>query len=143
MADRSFEFWTKGLIIGYIVNDLPANLPCRREALIQLAKLQRMAWNFHKKFPTPDLVGKKSAADRHRLTQQYKTVDKLIAKVFIEWFLEKGVDLRRVKKGEIARLGQGLTKSFNKSIHKLAPEVSSELTKLLKTTKAKLLSASS
>jgi hypothetical protein len=138
MADRSFEFWAKGTILGFIINDFPEKLPSRREALIQLEKLQRMARNFHKKFADPDLAGKRCAADRHRLTQQYKAVDKLIAEVFLEWFSEKGTDLRKVKKREIARLGQGLTNSFNQTIHRIAPRFSKELTKALNATQSKL-----
>ncbi len=88
MADRSFEFWAKALVMGGIVEKMPNKLPSRRETLIQLEKLRRMAESFSKKFPAPELVGmsqqqfmKKSAPARHRLTQQYKAVDKLIAKV--------------------------------------------------------------
>ena len=96
-----------------------ATLPSTREARIQVAKLGRMANEFHKRFPweviaVPEKKANKSKGElRHRLKQQDRIVDKLLGRVLEEHAMHSF----KAKPGQVKR-SRGLVKKYIENMNR-------------------------
>jgi type I site-specific restriction endonuclease len=91
MASESVQFHVKAKIIEWLLKGMPKTLRSWREADIQVAKLDRMATKFDKKFPFTSILTVPAKQLRRNkgpvlkgLAQQSKRVDEAVAKLMEE-----------------------------------------------------------
>jgi hypothetical protein len=100
-----------------------SNLPAYRETMIQLAKLERMAADFQKRFPRPVLLltalgskpSKTEGEHKHRLQQQNKLVDRLFRKLIEQRIIALDP---RVSARNIRGMVKFFVEGFNRVVHK-------------------------
>jgi hypothetical protein len=129
MASESYKFHVKAKIMEWLVSGTPKALRSWREADIQVAKLERMATEFDKKFFTAAVIlsvpAKKLRRDKgpmlHRLAQQDKRVDEAVAKLMEEnnsALITSNAATRKQLRRGIQEHVQGL----NRAVHEIAKQ---------------------
>jgi hypothetical protein len=125
MADDVFNYSTKAATLRNTFKS-PKLRDYRswRDLDIQLDKLARLCRKFEKEFSwranlemSQQKLRKKKGAFLHRLAQQDKRVDQVVASLFTDILLDVDPSRHAQKKSELAALGSELTYQVNKVIH--------------------------
>jgi len=117
----------KAQVIRGAFGDWDSSLPTYRQLMIQLDKLERMAKDFRKRFPSLPLIGpgskpgKTEGEHRHRLHQQNKLVDSLIRKLLEERFTAEHQHItankvRSFMKGYVEKATGRIYKQFQEAL---------------------------
>lgn len=133
MPEDAIGFHGKALAIAPTLEKMPHKLPSKREGVIQHAKLLRMVKEFDKKFPpsaglayTQKDLRRRQGPDLHRISQQSKKVDRLMAQLLVEAITLEVPDLPKgVKKG-LPKAADKFVRDFNRKIHEYIQEMRAE-----------------
>jgi hypothetical protein len=146
MPDDGFDFSVKAISFqGILKNALTKDLPSRRELDIQVDKLGRMAAEFTKRFglkailsTPPAKLRKQKGPYLHRLTQQSRHVDTLMAKMMTELFLtnEEFAKWPAKHKKRLPLLSRKFVHQLNRNYHKVTQQM--RLEAVASTSKASL-----
>jgi hypothetical protein len=128
MPSESFKFHVKASIVGWLVNNTPKTLQCWREADIQVAKLDRMAAEFDKKFPlssTLTVPAKRLRRDKgpalKRLAEQGRRVDDAVAKLMEEQN-EPLITSKSATRKKLRMSLQMYVDSLNRAVHEVTKQ---------------------
>jgi len=147
MPDDAFGFIFKTLGVLELLGRFPEGLSSRREADIQVEKLGRMAIKFKGKYK--GVVGtarlrQRRGPDMHRLVQQSKHVDKLMEKLFVEYFNQKHegrtVPLTAREQGRVERTRREIARNTVRIVNKHLHQATKEMRLLTESTASKGLS---
>ena len=128
LADNAHEFALKAAWLRTTVAKM-GKLPSRRDAEIQIEKLDRMAFKFSKKFPwhlplsmSAEKIRRKKGPEMHRLMQQSKRLDKLMAKLWTEFFQDIP-NIPEKDRKKLPRISEKFVHLLNKRIYESSQQL--------------------
>jgi hypothetical protein len=133
MAEHSFGFNVKCVMMRNALRVFGSNGPSKRELVIQIEKLEKLAKKFEKKFTaalvlsTPrEKYRQKEASDLHRLTLQAKHVDELFARMIEEVLQANYPNEIPVKRKAFTARARKFTAQYNRLIQADAKKMMAE-----------------